>query len=176
MLLCPRDVPGKKAGVGCHSLLQGIFPNQGSNLGLLHCRQTLYRLSTRVFIYIQWFSGGGLVAKSCLTFVTPWTVACQAPLSVGFFRQEYWSGLLFLFQGIFLTQESNPGLLHCRQMIYQLSYEGSPDTKLILQIKCWITYNLFRLTPTCILFLISDCENNFSLLLKQFSSRITLKH
>ena len=33
----------------------------------------------------------------------------------------------FLLQGIFLTQESNPGLLHCRQMIYQLSYEGSPE-------------------------------------------------
>ena len=29
-------------------------------------------------------------------FVTPWTAACQAPLSMGFFRQEYWSGLLFL--------------------------------------------------------------------------------
>ena len=84
----------------------------------------------------------------CPTLCNLWIVACQAPLSVGFFRQEYWSGLLFLFQGIFLTQESNPGLLHCRQMIYQLSYEGSPDTKLILQIKCWITYNLFRLTPT----------------------------
>ena len=38
---------------------------------------------------------GGLVAKSCLTFVTPWTVACQAPLSMGFPRQEYWSGLPF---------------------------------------------------------------------------------
>ena len=36
-------------------------------------------------------------------FVTPWTVAHQAPLSVGFPRQEYWSGLLF--QGIFLTQD-----------------------------------------------------------------------
>ena len=33
----------------------------------------------------------------------------------------------FLLQGISLTQESNPGLLHCRQMIYQLSYEGSPE-------------------------------------------------
>ena len=32
----------------------------------------------------------------------------------------------FLLQGIFLTQESNPGLLHCRQTLYQLSYEGSP--------------------------------------------------
>ena len=38
---------------------------------------------------------GGLVAKSCPTLVTPWTVACQTPLSVGFSRQEYWSGLSF---------------------------------------------------------------------------------
>ena len=36
---------GKNTGVGCHLLLQEIFPTQGSNLGLLHCRQTLYRLS-----------------------------------------------------------------------------------------------------------------------------------
>ena len=37
----------------------------------------------------------GLVAKSCLTRVTLWTVSCQAPLSLQFPRQEYWSGLLF---------------------------------------------------------------------------------
>ena len=43
--LCPWDFPGKSAGVGCHFLLQGIFPTQESNPGLLHCRQTLYRLS-----------------------------------------------------------------------------------------------------------------------------------
>ena len=35
----------------------------------------------------------GLVAKSCLTLVTPWTVAYQAPLFMGFSGQEYWSGL-----------------------------------------------------------------------------------
>ena len=38
-LLCPWDSPGKNTGVGCHALLQGIFPTQGSNLhllGLLH--------------------------------------------------------------------------------------------------------------------------------------------
>ena len=39
--------------------------------------------------------GGGLVAQSCPTFATPWTAACQAPLSMGFSRQEYWSGLPF---------------------------------------------------------------------------------
>ena len=40
--------------------------------------------------------GGGLVAKLCSTLETPWTVAPQAPLSMGFPRQEFWSGLPFL--------------------------------------------------------------------------------
>ena len=121
-------------------------------------------------------------------FVTLWTIACQAPLSTGFSRQQYWSGLPlsppedlsdlgmepmslalaggwaseesevaqscltlcnpmncslprfsihgifpgnntgvgchFLLQGIFLTQGLNPGLLHCRQMLYCLSHQG----------------------------------------------------
>ena len=47
-------------------------------------------------------------------FMTLWTVALQAPLPMGFSQQEYWSGLPFLLQGIFLTQGLNPGLLHCR--------------------------------------------------------------
>ena len=50
------DSPGKNAGVGCRALLQGIFPTQGSNLGLPHCRQILYRLSHQgshiIFIYL----------------------------------------------------------------------------------------------------------------------------
>ena len=40
-------------------------------------------------------SGGGSVANLCPTLATPWTVACQAPLSMGFSRQGYWSGLPF---------------------------------------------------------------------------------
>ena len=39
--------------------------------------------------------GGGLVTNLCPTLGIPWTVACQTPLSMGFFRQEYWSGLPF---------------------------------------------------------------------------------
>ena len=39
------DPPGKNTGVGCHALFQGIFPNQGSKLGLPHCRWILYHLS-----------------------------------------------------------------------------------------------------------------------------------
>ena len=45
-------------------------------------------------------------------FVTLWTVACPAPLSMGFSRQEYWRGLPFLLQGIFPTQGLNLCLLH----------------------------------------------------------------
>jgi len=44
-LLCPWDSPGKNTWVACHFLLQGIFPTQELNLGLLHCRQIVYCLS-----------------------------------------------------------------------------------------------------------------------------------
>ena len=42
---CPWDFPSKNTGVGCHFLLQGIFPTQGLNPGLLHCRWIIYHLS-----------------------------------------------------------------------------------------------------------------------------------
>ena len=44
-LYSPWNSPGQNTGVGSHSLLQGIFPTQGSNPGLLHCRWILYQLS-----------------------------------------------------------------------------------------------------------------------------------
>ena len=62
----PWDSPGKNIGVGCHFLLQCMKVKSESE-----------------------------VAQSCPTLATPWTVACQAPLSMGLSRQEYWSGLLF---------------------------------------------------------------------------------
>ena len=52
-VLCPWDSPGKNTGVGCHTLLQGIFPTQESNPGLSHCRQILYHLSHQVSMYLQ---------------------------------------------------------------------------------------------------------------------------
>ena len=48
-----------------------------------------------IFLCFSMPGGGGLVSKSCPTLATPWTVACQAPLSMGSSRQEYWSGLPF---------------------------------------------------------------------------------
>jgi len=59
-----------------------------------------------LFVLYEKCGGGGLVAKSCLTLVTPWTVACQASLSMGFSRQEYWSGLPFPSLG----DLPNPGI------------------------------------------------------------------
>ena len=66
-----------------------------------------------------------LVAKSCL-FATPWTVACQAPLSMGFPRQENWSGFPVLLQGIFPTQGLNLRLLLGRQILYDWATWEAP--------------------------------------------------
>ena len=55
-----HGISAKNTGVGCHSLLQGIFPTQESNLVLLHCRQILYRLSHQRSLYaksIMWSAG-----------------------------------------------------------------------------------------------------------------------
>ena len=47
--------PGKKTGVGCHFVLQGVFPIQGSITGLLHCRQILYCLSHQGRLFFFFF-------------------------------------------------------------------------------------------------------------------------
>ena len=65
-----------------------------------------------------------LFSLNCVQFfVTPRTAGGRASLSIGFPRQEYWSGLPFFPQGIFPTQGLNPGLLRCRQILYHLSYQ-----------------------------------------------------
>ena len=57
-------------------------------------------------------------------FATPWTAAHQAPPSMGFSRQGYQSGLPFPSPGDLPDHGLSPGLLHCRQILYRLSYEG----------------------------------------------------
>ena len=44
-VICPWDSSDNNIGVGCHALLQGIVPIQGSNLSLLHCKEILFCLS-----------------------------------------------------------------------------------------------------------------------------------
>ena len=60
--------------------------------------------------------------QSCLTLLSLWTVACHAPLSMGFSRQEYWSGLPFPSPG----DLPNPGIKPSVTDSLPLSYQGSP--------------------------------------------------
>ena len=57
-------------------------------------------------------------------FAIPWAVTCQAPLSMELSRWNTGVGTHSLLQGIFPTQGSNPGLPHCRQILYCLSYQA----------------------------------------------------
>jgi len=100
------EILAKNTGLGCHFLLQGIFPTQGLNLHLLclllwqagslplgSFLLTLCRLYTSYYRYF-------VVAVESLTkqsdsFENPWTAAHQVPLSMRFPRQEYWKGSLF---------------------------------------------------------------------------------
>ena len=69
-------------------------------------------IAQHVFVFCIFFKCFVVGAKSCPTLVTPWTVAHQASLAMGFPRQECWDGLPFnLLQGLFLTLRLNPCLL-----------------------------------------------------------------
>ena len=104
-LLCPWDCLGKSSGVGCHFLLQGFFLTQGSNLGLLHCRQTLYRLSHQ---------GSVQLLSHVQFFATPWTAACQASLSFTI------SQCLLKLMSIESVMPSNH-LILCHSLLFLLS-------------------------------------------------------
>ena len=91
--LYPWNSPGQNTGVGSLSLLQGIFPTQGSNPGLPHCRQILYQLShkgsPRTLEWVAYpFSSGSSWPRnwtgvSCIAgrFFTNWAMreACKSP-------------------------------------------------------------------------------------------------
>ena len=91
----------------CGSEIQKCHSRNGFSLLHEKLKELLSGLSsgvcTREISPSEDSGGAGLIAKSYLIRVTPWIVAHQAPLSMGFPRQEYWSGLYFLLQGIFPT-------------------------------------------------------------------------
>ena len=87
----------------------------------------LSRLVIVLIYLIQIQLVDGLVPNLCLILVTLWTIDCHAPLSMGFPKQEYWTGLPFPSPGIFSTQGLNQDLLQCRQILYQLRHQGSSD-------------------------------------------------
>ena len=118
----PWSSPGQNTGVGSISFLQGIFPIQGSNPRLPHCRWILYQLShqgsPRILERIAIPSPGDLPDPG----MKPGSPALQAdslPAEPPGKPKNTGVGSLSLLQRIFPTQESNPDLLHCRQILYQ---------------------------------------------------------
>ena len=102
------DSPGKNTGMGCHALLQGIFPTR--------------------------WKGTGIKARSPALLVD--SLLSEPPGKPMNTRV----GSLSLLQGIFPTQESNQGLPHCRQILYQLSYQGSPYMCVYIYIQIMLLY------------------------------------
>ena len=66
------------------------------------------------------------VTKSFPALCTKHGLYCQAPVSMGFLRQEQRSELPFPFPGDLSNQGLNPGLLHCRRILYLQNHQGSP--------------------------------------------------
>ena len=81
-------------------------------------------------LYLPLEYGSGLVAKSCLIVVTPWTTALRVPLSVEFSRQEYWSGLLFPFPGALPNPGIKPGCPALQADSLPTELQGKPEHKL----------------------------------------------
>ena len=100
--------------------MRSILVHHDTNINPLHYFSKISETYTRYF-------GGGLVTKSCPTLVTPWTVVRQAPLSMGFSKQEYWSGLPFPSPGDLPDPGIKPRSPALQaDFFYQLSYKGSP--------------------------------------------------
>ena len=98
------------------------------------------------FFIIQVFVVAAYLISSP-TLVTSWTVARQAPLSMGFPSKNTGMGCHFLPQGIFLTQGSNLSLLHWQIDSLPLSHQGSPLTGLrrLKSEGCWNCASLWIL-------------------------------
>ena len=132
-LLCPWDFPGNSTGVGCHFLLQGIFhcrqmllpsepPGKSNNNTVLPFKNSCQHIS---------YSSVPVCMLSCFSrvrlFVTPWTVACQAPLPMGFPREEYKSGLPFPLPEDLPDLRIEPCLPHWQMDSLSLSDQESHD-------------------------------------------------
>ena len=107
-LLRPWDFPGKSTGVGCHRLLQGegyLAGNDWEEPGELS------------FLHLSESESCSVVSNSLQPhgLYSPWN-------SPG---QTTGVGSLYLLQGIFPTQGSNPVLPHCRWILHWLSYQGN---------------------------------------------------
>ena len=141
-LLCPWDSPGKNTGVGCHALLQGIFPTQRSNPCLLPLMSSALAggfFTTSTIWGALSFTMLCLVGQSYPTFCDPMDCSPSGSSVYGDSPGKNTGvGGHALLQGIFPIQGSNPGLPHCRWILYHLSHQESPRT---LE---WVTYPFSR--------------------------------
>ena len=107
--LCPWDSSGKNTGEDFHAFLQRIFPTKELNQPLLHL--------------LHWQAGS-----------LPLVPAGKPFEKWGFSKQEHWSALLYPPPGALPNPGTTSGLPHCRQILYCLSYQGSP------RILEWVAY------------------------------------
>ena len=136
--------------MGSLSLLQGIFPNQGLNPSLPHCRWILYQLSHKGSPRIlEWVPSSfsrrsfqpryplpspGDLSNPGIKSRSPALQADSLPAEPQRKLKNTGVGSLSLLQWIFWTQESNWGLLHCRWIPDQLTYQGIPK-KILSSVK-----------------------------------------
>ena len=109
--------------MGCHCLLLTfLIMHQQHDTSVCVSRSVVSK-SSRSHSVIPWSGIPWSIVVS--DSATPWTVACQAPPSVGFSRQECWSGLPFPSLGDLPDPGIEPRSPHCGQTLYLLSHQGS---------------------------------------------------
>ena len=128
--------PGKNTAVGCHSLFQCIFLTQGSNPCLRHWQVDSLPLSHLGSPHQMVFRH----AQSCPTLYDPIDCSLQAPLSMRFPRQEYWSGLPFPPLGDLPNQgikPESPGSPALAARFFTSEPHGNPTSDDTDGFICW---------------------------------------
>ena len=125
-LLRPWDLPGKSTGVECHCLLQVLQSMESQRVGYdweaelnWNTNNAREKIASRIpeekpgedsrGSYVMISDTWHETLSSAWLFATPWTVACEAPLSMKFFSQEYWNGLPFPSPGDLPNPGMKPG-------------------------------------------------------------------
>ena len=109
---------------------QGTASPQYVYMYIFYVKYLSLEKTWKSILYLKGIMKAKVKSLRCVRlFATPWTVVYQAPLSMGFSRQEYWSGLPFPPPGDFPDPGSNPGLLHCSQVLYPSEPPGKVGRK-----------------------------------------------
>ena len=103
-----------------------------------HVMYNMVTIVNNILLHTWYFPDSERVlTQSCPILCESWTVACLAPLPIGFPKQGYWSELHFLLQGIFQTQDLNPHLSHlllCRQSLYHCASQEAKISAILQKV------------------------------------------